>query len=90
MAISAHAGLARGVILTDTAFDSYLVFTVTGGRNRGDAARSIDARESGRHASDMGTKDLLGPFQARDGGLPSYLAGRESEQDICRAFVSRL
>ena len=90
MAILAHTGLARGVILTDTAFDSYLVFAVTGVRNRGDAARSIHARESGRHAAVMGTKDLLGPFQAGDGGLPPYLAGRESEQDICRAFVSRL
>ena len=38
----------------------------------------------------MSTKDLLGPFQARDGGLPPYLAGRASEQDICRAFLSRL
>ena len=38
----------------------------------------------------MSTKDLLGPFQAGDGGLPPYLAGRASEQDICRAFLSRL
>ena len=38
----------------------------------------------------MSTKDELGPFQAGDGGLPPYLAGREYEQDLCRAFVSRL
>ena len=38
----------------------------------------------------MGTKDVLGPFQPGDGGLPPYLAGRESEQNLCRAFVSRL
>ena len=38
----------------------------------------------------MSTKDLLGPFQAGDGGVPPYLAGRQSEQDLCRAFMSRL
>ena len=38
----------------------------------------------------MSTKDELGPFQAGDGGLPPCLAGREYEQDLCRAFVSRL
>ena len=38
----------------------------------------------------MSTKDALGPFQAGDGGLPPYLAGREYEQEICGAFLSRL
>ena len=38
----------------------------------------------------MITEDSLGPFQAGDGGLPPYLAGRESEQEICGAFLSRL
>ena len=38
----------------------------------------------------MITQDSLGPFQAGDGGLPPYLAGRESEQEICGAFLSRL
>ena len=38
----------------------------------------------------MNTEDALGPFQAGDGGLPPYLAGREYEQDLCRAFLSRL
>ena len=38
----------------------------------------------------MNTEDALGPFQAGDGGLPPYLAGREHEQDLCRAFLSRL
>ena len=38
----------------------------------------------------MDTNDVLGPFQAGDGGLPPYLAGREYEQDLCLAFVSRL
>ena len=38
----------------------------------------------------MATRDELGPFQAGDGGLPPYLAGREHEQDLCRAFMSRL
>ena len=38
----------------------------------------------------MTSRDVLGPFQAGDGGLPPYLAGREHEQDLCRAFVSRL
>ena len=38
----------------------------------------------------MSTKDALGPFQAGDGGLPPYLAGREYEQEICAAFLSRL
>ena len=33
---------------------------------------------------------MLGPFQPGDGGLPPFLAGRESEQDVCRAFMSRL
>ena len=51
---------------------------------------SIDARVLANHASAMRTKDWLGPFQAGDGGLPPYLAGRTSEQDLCRAFVSRL
>lgn len=38
----------------------------------------------------MNTEDALGPFQAGDGGLPPYLAGREYEQDLCWAFLSRL
>ncbi len=38
----------------------------------------------------MDAKDLLGPFQAGDGGLPPYLAGRASEQEVCRAFLGRL
>ena len=38
----------------------------------------------------MRTEDLLGPFQPGDGGLPPYLAGRASEQEVCRAFLSRL
>ena len=38
----------------------------------------------------MNTEDALGPFQAGDGGLPPHLAGREHEQDLCRAFLSRL
>ena len=38
----------------------------------------------------MNAEDALGPFQAGDGGLPPYLAGREHEQDLCRAFLSRL
>ena len=38
----------------------------------------------------MSTKDALGPFQAGDGSLPPYLAGREYEQEICGAFLSRL
>ena len=33
---------------------------------------------------------MLGPFQPGDGGLPPFLAGRESEQDVCRAFMRRL
>ena len=38
----------------------------------------------------MSTRDALGPFQAGDGGLPPCLAGREYEQNLCGAFLSRL
>ena len=36
----------------------------------------------------MSTKDALGPFQAGDGGLPPYLAGREYEQEIVGLAVN--
>ena len=38
----------------------------------------------------MVTSSNLGPFRAGPGGLPPYLAGRESEQGACRAFMSEL
>ena len=38
----------------------------------------------------MATNSNLGPFRAGPGGLPPYLAGRESEQDTCRAFMAEL
>ena len=38
----------------------------------------------------MATSSILGPFRAGPGGLPPYLAGRESEQDTCRAFMAEL
>ena len=34
--------------------------------------------------------DALGPFQPGPGGMPPYLAGRETEQDLFRALLRRL
>ena len=34
--------------------------------------------------------DALGPFQPGPGGMPPYLAGRETEQDLFRALLQRL
>ena len=34
--------------------------------------------------------DVLGPFQPGPGGMPPYLAGRETEQDLFRALLQRL
>ena len=59
-------------------------------RGRRESASSFDGRATSLHPAGMITKDALGPFQAGDGGLPPYLAGRESEQEICGAFLSRL
>ena len=55
-------------------------------RGRRESASSFDGRATSLHPAGMITKDSLGPFQAGDGGLPPYLAGRESEQEICGAF----
>ena len=38
----------------------------------------------------MTMPDPLGPFRAGPGGLPPYLAGRESVQAACRAFVAEV
>ena len=38
----------------------------------------------------MTMPEPLGPFRAGPGGLPPYLAGRESVQAACRAFVAEV
>ena len=38
----------------------------------------------------MAMNDHLGPFRVGPGGLPPYLAGRESERVTCRAFMGEL
>lgn len=38
----------------------------------------------------MTSRDVLGPFQPGPGGMPPYLAGRESEQKLFRALLRRL